>query len=126
MRAVARRNVSFVEARELAQILGTNLAIELDDRGLTALSAQDRADLLEILDDRVKTGSTLIASPLPVDTSHAYLGEPTLADALGPSHPSQPSHRAQCARQIHAQEPRTGGRMSFMPDRLAAYRLDGS
>jgi DNA replication protein DnaC len=56
--------------------------IVLDDWGLTALSAQDRADLLEILDDRVDTGSTLIASQLPVDTWHAYLGEPTLADAI--------------------------------------------
>lgn len=56
--------------------------IVLDDWGLTALSAQDRADLLEILDDRVSTGSTLIASQLPVDTWHAYLGEPTLADAI--------------------------------------------
>ena len=37
---------------------------------------------LEILDDRVNTGSTLIASQLPVDTWHAYLGEPTLADAI--------------------------------------------
>jgi DNA replication protein DnaC len=56
--------------------------IVLDDWGLTALSAQDRADLLEILDDRVNIGSTLIASQLPVDTWHAYLGEPTLADAI--------------------------------------------
>jgi DNA replication protein DnaC len=56
--------------------------IVLDDWGLTALSAQDRADLLEILDDRVNTGSTLIASQLPVDTWHAYLGESTLADAI--------------------------------------------
>jgi DNA replication protein DnaC len=38
--------------------------IVLDDWGLTALSVQDRADLLEILDDRVATGSTLIASQL--------------------------------------------------------------
>jgi DNA replication protein DnaC len=56
--------------------------IVLDDWGLTALSNQDRADLLEILDDRITTGTTLIASQLPVDTWHAYLGEPTLADAI--------------------------------------------
>ena len=56
--------------------------IVLDDWGLSALSTQDRADLLEILDDRVNTGSTLIASQLPVDKWHAYLGEPTLADAI--------------------------------------------
>jgi len=56
--------------------------IVLDDWGLSALSTQDRADLLEILDDRVNVGSTLIASQLPVDKWHAYLGEPTLADAI--------------------------------------------
>jgi DNA replication protein DnaC len=56
--------------------------IVLDDWGLTALATQDRADLLEILDDRVNTGSTLIASQLPIDKWHAYLGEPTLADAI--------------------------------------------
>jgi DNA replication protein DnaC len=54
----------------------------LDDWGLTALTSQDRADLLEILDDRVHVRSTILVSQLPVDTWHAYLGEPTLADAI--------------------------------------------
>ena len=54
----------------------------LDDWGLSALGAQDRADLLETLDDRVPTRSTILISQLPVDTWHAYLGEPTLADAI--------------------------------------------
>ena len=54
--------------------------IVLDYWGLTAFVTQNRADLLEILDDRVNAGSTLIASELPVDTWHAYLGESTLAD----------------------------------------------
>ena len=54
----------------------------LDDWGLTALGAQDRADLLEILDDRVHARSTILISQLPVETWHAYLGEPTLADAI--------------------------------------------
>ena len=49
--------------------------VVLDDWGLTALPARDRADLSEILDDRVYIGSTLIASQLHVDTWHAYLGE---------------------------------------------------
>jgi DNA replication protein DnaC len=65
----------------LKSISKTSLIV-LDDFGLTALSAQDRTDMLEILDDRLNTGSTLIASQLPVDTWHAYLGEPTLADAI--------------------------------------------
>jgi DNA replication protein DnaC len=54
----------------------------LDDWGLIALSTQDRADLLEILDDRINARSTIICSQLPVETWHAYLGEPTLADAI--------------------------------------------
>lgn len=54
----------------------------LDDWGLSAMGAQDRADLLEILDDRVNARSTILISQLPVDTWHAYLGEPTLADAI--------------------------------------------
>jgi DNA replication protein DnaC len=66
--------------------------IVLDDWGLTALATQDRADLLEILDDRINTGATLIASQLPVDTWHAYLGEPTLA-----INPSNTVRRARCA-----------------------------
>jgi DNA replication protein DnaC len=54
----------------------------LDDWGLIALSTQDRADLLEILDDRLNVRSTVLCSQLPVDKWHAYLGEPTLADAI--------------------------------------------
>jgi len=46
------------------------------------LSTQDRADLLEILDDRLNVRSTVFCSQLPVDKWHAYLGEPTLADAI--------------------------------------------
>jgi DNA replication protein DnaC len=67
---------------KLLKTISKTSLIVLDDFGLTALSAQDRTDLLEILDDRINTGSTLIASQLPVDTWHAYLGEPTLADAI--------------------------------------------
>ena len=39
----------------------------LDDWGLIALSTQDRADLLEILDDRLNVRSTVLCSQLPVD-----------------------------------------------------------
>jgi len=54
----------------------------LDDRGPIARSTHDRADLIEILDDRLNARSTVICSQLSVDTWHAYLGEPTLADAI--------------------------------------------
>jgi DNA replication protein DnaC len=54
----------------------------LDDFGLTPLADASKRDLLEIIDDRFERGSTVITSQLPVDQWHAYLGEPTLADAI--------------------------------------------
>jgi DNA replication protein DnaC len=67
---------------KLLKRLAKTPVLILDDWGLIALSTQDRADLLEILDDRINARSTVICSQLPVDTWHAYLGEPTLADAI--------------------------------------------
>ena len=54
----------------------------IDDFGLTPLSDHSKRDLLEILDDRYDKKSTLITSQLPVDQWHAYINEPTLADAI--------------------------------------------
>ena len=65
----------------LRKIAKTDL-IALDDWGLTPTTAQDRAHLLEVLDDRVGEKSTAILSQLPVEEWHKYLGEPTLADAI--------------------------------------------
>ncbi len=56
--------------------------IVLDDWGIAPLSADNRRDLLEILDDRYERKSTLITSQLPVDKWHRYLEDPTLADAI--------------------------------------------
>lgn len=56
--------------------------IVLDDWGLAPMSAENRRDLLEILDDRYERKSTLITSQLPVDKWHRYLEDPTLADAI--------------------------------------------
>jgi DNA replication protein DnaC len=38
--------------------------------------------LLEVLDDRVGTRSTVITSQLPPEHWHAHLNDPTLADAI--------------------------------------------
>ena len=56
--------------------------IALDDWGLSPTTAQDRAHLLEVLDDRVGEKSTAVISQLPVDQWHAYLGDRTVADAI--------------------------------------------
>lgn len=54
----------------------------LDDWGLTPMASELRRDLLEILDDRHGSGSTIITSQLPVENWHEYIGEPTVADAI--------------------------------------------
>jgi DNA replication protein DnaC len=54
----------------------------LDDWGLAPLTAEGRRDLLELLDDRYNRQSTVVTSQLPVAAWHAYLNEPTLADAI--------------------------------------------
>lgn len=54
----------------------------LDDWGLVSLKDTQRQDLLEILDDRDGTRSTIITSQLPIDRWHEYLGDPTIADAI--------------------------------------------
>jgi len=54
----------------------------LDDFGLSVLSAAERRDLLEILEDRHGRGSTIVTSQLPVENFHDAIGDPTLADAI--------------------------------------------
>jgi DNA replication protein DnaC len=53
----------------------------LDDFGLEVLSAHDRKVLLEILEDRYGSGSTIVTSQLEVENWHATIGDPTIADA---------------------------------------------
>ena len=54
----------------------------LDDPCLLPLTQDQRSDLLEILEDRWETRSTLVTSQYPVDLWHERIGEPTLADAI--------------------------------------------
>ena len=54
----------------------------LDDWGPDRLTANQRRDLMEIVEDRYGAGSTLITSQLPVDKWHDVIGEPTFADAI--------------------------------------------
>ena len=68
-------------ARRLAQLAKLDLLV-LDDFAIAPMGALERSDLLEVLDDRVGTRSTLITSQLPVKAWHTYLHDPTLADAI--------------------------------------------
>ena len=54
----------------------------LDDWGPDRLSASQRRDLMEIVEDRHGRGSLLITSQLPLATWHEVIGEPTLGDAI--------------------------------------------
>ncbi len=56
--------------------------IVIDDFGVTPLTAQNRRDLLEVLEDRFNRKSTLVTSQLPIEQWHDYIGDPTLADAI--------------------------------------------
>lgn len=54
----------------------------LDDFLISPPTEMQRRDLLEVLEDRYGNRSTICGSQLPVDSWHAQLGDPTLADAL--------------------------------------------
>lgn len=54
----------------------------LDDFGLEALSAGQRRDLLEVLDDRYGVSSTILTSQLDPTGWHAVIGDETIADAV--------------------------------------------
>ena len=54
----------------------------LDDLGLAALTDPERRDLLEVIEDRHGSASTIITSQLPVEHWHEVIGDPTIADAL--------------------------------------------
>ena len=65
----------------LMQLAKTDLII-LDDWGLAPLNPEQRRDLLDILDDRHATRSTIVTSQMPVKQWHDIIGDPTLADAI--------------------------------------------
>ena len=54
----------------------------LDDWGPDRLTAPQRRDLMEIVEERYERGSTMITSQLPVSAWHDLIGEPTFADAI--------------------------------------------
>ncbi len=69
--------------KKLAQLSKLDLLI-LDDFGMAAVNAHGRNDLLEVIESRAGSRSTIITSQLPVDRWHDYLsgGNPTVADAI--------------------------------------------
>jgi len=68
-----------------AKLLRTLARVDLlilDDWGPEQLNAEQRRDLLEIVEDRCDARSIIITSQLPVERWYEIIGEPTLADAI--------------------------------------------
>jgi DNA replication protein DnaC len=68
-------------AKTLRQIAKVDLLI-LDDWGPETLNADQRRDLLEIIDDRHEMRSIIVTSQVPIDRWYEIIGDPTLADAI--------------------------------------------
>lgn len=64
-----------------AGLAKTDLII-LDDWGLAKFTAEQRRDLLELLDDRHGNRSTVVTSQVPVEHWHDVIGDATLGDAI--------------------------------------------
>ena len=77
--AVARGDGSF---EKLLRTYARTEVLILDDWGLAPLAAPERRDLLEILEDRYASRSTIVTSQLPVKAWYDVVGDPTLADAI--------------------------------------------
>jgi len=69
------------QGRMLATIARTRVLI-LDDWAMVKMTAEQRRDLMEVIDDRQGRASTIIATQIPVDRWHDQIGDPTYADAI--------------------------------------------
>jgi DNA replication protein DnaC len=91
-RAIYRRASRLFDELTLARASGTYVRLlqrlaridllVIDDWGLAPIQEQERLDLLEILEDRHGTRSTIVTSQLPVAQWHAHIADPTVADAI--------------------------------------------
>jgi DNA replication protein DnaC len=77
--AVARGDGTYTQA--LARFAKVAVLV-LDDFLLAPMTDVERRDLLEVLEDRYDTSSTVITSQLPTKTWHQAIGEATMADAI--------------------------------------------
>ena len=73
-----RRNVS---ARACPFRSRFNVLV-IDDFAIAPVTDMQRADLLELLEDRYGARATIVTSQLDPTLWHDYLAEPTLADAI--------------------------------------------
>ncbi len=88
---IARGDGSY--GKRLIALAKTELLI-LDDFGLKPMTQGERHDLLEVIEDRHGTRSTLVTSQLPVASWHEYVGDSNTAEcpSLRPGYLSRYDH----------------------------------
>ncbi len=79
--ALTQTKVDGTYQKYLTQLAKVQVLI-IDDWGLETLNAAQRNDLMEIMDDRHGSRSTVVLSQLPTDQWYAAIGDNTLADAI--------------------------------------------
>jgi len=67
---------------QLLRRLAKTEILVIDDFGLEVLTAHQRRDLLEVMEDRYGNSSTIIASQLDPKDWHPIIGDETIADAV--------------------------------------------
>ena len=67
---------------QLVERLGKVQLLILDDFALYPMDAEQRRDLMEVVEERAQRRSTLVTSQVKVKTWHDAFGDPTLADAV--------------------------------------------
>lgn len=68
--------------QRLMKSLAKTSLLVIDDWGLSTLNDSERADLLEVIEERHNVQSTIVTSQLPVKHWHDVIGNATLADAI--------------------------------------------
>ena len=76
---IARADGSY--AKLMKRLLKAKVLV-IDDLGLAPVSAPERKDLLEVIEDRHGAASTVVATQLPIDLWHENIGDSTVADAI--------------------------------------------
>jgi len=94
--------------RWLAALARTDVLL-LDDWALAALDGPTRADLMEVIDDRAGTRATIIASQLPVEHWHAWIGDASIADAILDRLLSRSHRLALKGKSLRAARPQAAG-----------------
>ena len=77
--AIARGDGSY--PKTMKKLLKAKVLI-IDDLGLAPISATERRDLLEVVEDRHGLASTIVATQLPITSWHENIRDPTIADAI--------------------------------------------